>query len=89
MNPFLHSWADRFACSPELAPMEILDAALGACEAALVAQGHLHFASPTSTRARSVVVAAHRLSAAIAAYREVLENRERRERRKRLRDPPF
>ena len=89
MNPFLHSWSHRFASSPELAPMEILDAALGACEAALLAQGALHFASPTSTRAHSVVVAAHRLSAAIAAYREALETKERRERRKRLRDPPF
>ena len=76
---------ERFARSPELAALQILDDALRTCEVALLAaqpelaHGALDVAPRGSSpmRAHAVLVAAHRLAAAIAAYRQALGREER------------
>ncbi len=83
---------ERFVRSPELASLQILDAALVACEAALlaahpeVAHGALdvcpHGSSPM--RAHSILVDSRRLATALAAYREALGRDERRTRRQQM-----
>ena len=80
---------ERFARSPELAALQILDAALTASEAVLlaahpeVAHGALDVCPRGSSpmRAHSILVASRRLATALAAYREALGRDERRSRR--------
>lgn len=82
----------RFVRSPELAALQILDAALGACEVALLAahpelaHGALDVCPRGSSpmRAHSILVASHRLATALAAYREALGRDERRTRREQM-----
>ncbi len=72
--------------SPELAPLAILDAALTACEAALLASYaeiyHGVSDAPRSSgllRATAVITQARRLGTAIAAYRDAVDRDARRE----------
>jgi hypothetical protein len=83
----------RLEAAPELAPLAILEAALTACEAALLASwaeiyhGALH-GSPrgsSAIRANSIITHARRLSAVIAAYRDALDRDQRRAERERRR----
>lgn len=77
--------------SPELAPLAILDAALSASEAALLASyaelynGVLDGIPRGSAvlRARTIIAQARRLSVALAAYRDALDRDARREQRAR------
>jgi len=93
----LRPQSDRFARSPQLAPLAILEAALGPCEAALLAahdelvHGALSICERGSgaRRAHSVLVAGRRLAVALAAYQEALGRAERRKARDRYRDIPF
>lgn len=78
--------------SPELAPLAILDAALMACEAALLASyaeiyhgvGDPPRASGLA-RASAVITQARRLGTVLAAYRDAVERDARREDRARRR----
>lgn len=82
---------ERYARSPELAPLAILDAALDACEVAIfaahqeLAHGALDVCPRGSSamRAHAILVAAHRLNVALASYREALDKEERRARKAR------
>jgi len=86
---------DRYARSPELAPLAILETAIVACQVALlaaqpeVAYGAIEVCPKGSSamRAHGVLVAAHRLATALAAYREALGKEERRTRRQQDRLP--
>ena len=77
---------ERFARSPELASLTILEAALGASEAALmavhpeVAHGALDICERGSSamRAHAILVAMRRLATVLASYREALGREERR-----------
>lgn len=88
---------ERYARSPELAPLSILEAALGACEVALlaahqeIAHGALDVCPRGSSamRAHAILVASHRLAVALAAYREALGKEERSARKAQDRDMPF
>lgn len=88
--------AYRLARSPQLAPLAILEAALGPCEAALLA-AHDELARYTTGRARSseaaratsLMHASRRLGIALAAYQEALDRAERRRLREVERDIPF
>ena len=84
----------RLEAAPELAPLAILEVALTACEAALLASyaeiyhGDLHAPRGSSAvRASSIITHARRLSAVIAAYRDALDREERRADRERHRRP--
>ena len=85
---------ERFARSPELAALSILDAALATSEAALmaahpeVAHGAIDLCERGSSpmRAHAILVALHRLATTLAAYREALGREERRRVRERQRD---
>lgn len=88
---------ERYSRSPELAPLAILEAALGACEIAVLA-AHAELAhgaldvmpkGSSSMRALGLIVAGHRLATALAAYREALGREERRRRKYEERDMPF
>ena len=78
--------------SPELAPLAILDAALTACEAALLASyaelfhgvGE-HPRSSSLLRASAVITQARRLGTVLAAYRDAVDRDARREDRLRRR----
>jgi len=79
--------------SPELAPLAILDAALTACEAALLASyAEIYHGvgdtprGSTLLRATALITQARRLGTALAAYREGLERDARREDRHRSRN---
>jgi hypothetical protein len=93
----LHLPVERYSRSPELAPLAILEAALGACEVAIfaahaeLAHGALDVAPKGSSamRAHGLLVAGHRLATALAAYREALGREERRRRKYHERDMPF
>ena len=85
----------RLEAAPELAPLTILEVALTACEAALLASyaeiyhGALE-GSPrgsSAVRASSIITHARRLSAVIAAYRDALDREDRRADRERRRRP--
>jgi hypothetical protein len=84
----IHLCVERLVRSPELAPLDILESALFASEAALLAvhaelfHGTLDNFSraSSSTRAHAVLLAARRLSLALTAYREALAKEERRAR---------
>ena len=88
---------ERFARSPELASLAILEATLSTCETALlaahpeVAHGALDICERGSSamRAHSILIASRRLATALAAYREALGREERRQVRDRQRDMPF
>lgn len=88
---------ERFARSPELASLSILEAALATCEAALmaahpeVAHGALDVRERGSSamRAHAILVASRRIATTLAAYREALGREERRHLRLRQRDLPF
>ena len=88
---------ERLERSPELAYLAILEAALAACDAALfaahpeIAHGALDVCERGSSamRAHGILVAAHRLATALAAYREALGREERRQHRDRQRSLPF
>ena len=75
-----------FDDSPELAPLAILDTALLACEAALLAanpelmHGQVDACPRASAamRANTLIVQARRLSTALAAYREAVTRDTRR-----------
>ena len=77
--------------SPELAPLAILDVALSASEAALLAQHADLYNGATDDaprgssvlRANAIIVHAHRLATALAAYRDALDRDARRERHQR------
>lgn len=81
--------------SPELAPLAILDAALTACEAALLAayaevyNGAIDDAPRGSSalRANAIITQARRLAATLAAYRDSLDREARREKQERHRMP--
>jgi hypothetical protein len=85
---------ERFARSPELAVLTILEAALATSDAALmaahpeVAHGALDVCERGSSamRAHAILVASRRLATALAAYREALGREERRHVRERERD---
>jgi hypothetical protein len=75
------STLERFVPAPELAPLEILDAALAVSESALYA-AHLELAhgdvdrtkrGSCVMRANAVIVQARRLGAALAAYRHAVD----------------
>jgi hypothetical protein len=78
--------------SPELAPLAILDAALTACEAALLASyaeifhgvGE-HLRTSSLQRASVVITQARRLGTVLASYREAVDRDARREDRQRRR----
>lgn len=78
--------------SPELAPLAILDAALTACEAALLASyaelfhgvGE-HPRCSSLLRAGAVITQARRLGTVLAAYRDAVDRDARREDRLRRR----
>jgi len=79
--------------APELAALSILDAALTASEAALLAS-HLELYNgvvdglprgASALRANAVIVLARRLAAALAAYRDALDREARRDERARYR----
>jgi hypothetical protein len=80
---------------PELAPLAILDAALTACEAALLASyaeihhGAIEDAPRGSSvlRANAIITQGRRLAAAIAAYRDAVDRDALREHRERHRQP--
>jgi hypothetical protein len=82
----LHPPVERFARSPELASLTILESVLATCEAALlaahpeVAHGALEVCERGSSpmRAHAILVAARRLGTALASYREALGREERR-----------
>lgn len=81
--------------SPELAPLAILDAALTACEAALLASYaeiyHGVGGAPRGSsrlRAGAVITQARRLGTVLAAYRDAVDRDARREHRRR-RSLPF
>lgn len=85
----------RFERSPELAPLEILDAALEVSQTALLA-AHVELAhgdiddstrGSCAMRANAVIVQARRLAAALAAYREAVDRDTRRAARERCRLP--
>jgi predicted metallopeptidase len=88
---------ERYARSPELAPLSILEAALAACEAALmaahpeVAHGAIDICERGSSamRAHAILVASRRIATTLAAYHEALGREERRHVRKRQYDMPF
>jgi predicted metallopeptidase len=88
---------ERFARSPELAPLTILESVLATCEAALfaahpeVAHGALDICDRGSSamRAHAILVATRRLATALAVYRETLGREERRHIREQKRDMPF
>jgi hypothetical protein len=88
---------ERFARSPELASLAILDATLATCEIALlaahpeVAHGALDVCERGSSamRAHAILIACRRLATTLAAYREALGREERRQRRDLQRDLPF
>ena len=73
--------------SPELAPLAILDAALSASEAALLAEHADLYNGATDDaprgssvlRANAIIVLARRLAAALVAYRDALDRDVRRE----------
>lgn len=81
--------------SPELAPLAILDAALTACEAALLASyaeihhGDIEDAPRGSSvlRANAIITQARRLAAALAAYRDAVDRDALRVARERRRQP--
>ncbi len=81
--------------SPELASLAILDAALLACEYAVLAScpeihhGALEDAARGSTtlRGQSLILQARRLAAAISAYRDAVDRDARRADRERRRLP--
>jgi hypothetical protein len=80
---------ERYARSPELAALAILEAALGACEVALfaahqeLAHGALDVCPRGSSalRAHGILVAGRRLNVDLASYREALDREERRTRK--------
>lgn len=88
---------ERYARSPELAPLAILDAALGACEVALfaahqeLAHGALDICPRGSSamRAHGILVASQRLNVALASYRQALDKDERRARKAQNLSLPF
>jgi len=88
---------ERFARSPELASLTILESVLATCEAALfaahpeVAHGALDVCERGSSamRAHAILVASRRLATALAAYREALGREERRLVREQERDRDF
>ena len=79
--------------SPELASLAILDAALSACEVALLASypevyNGANEDAPrgsSSLRANAIIIQARRLAAVLAAYRDALDREARREGRERNR----
>ena len=78
--------------SPELAPLAILDAALTACEAALLASYAEIYHGVGDTprgsglaRASAVITQARRLGAVLAAYRDAVDRDARRVDRARCR----
>jgi hypothetical protein len=81
--------------SPELAPLAILDTALTACEAALLASyaeiyhGAIDAAPRGSSvlRANAIITHSRRLAAAIAAYRDAVDRDALRAHRERQRNP--
>jgi len=83
----------RLEASPELAPLAILEAALTACEASILASyaeiynGADDDAPRGSSvvRANSIITHARRLAAVIAAYRDALDREDRRADRERRR----
>jgi hypothetical protein len=85
---------ERFARSPELASLAILEAALTTSEIALlaahpeVAHGALDCCERGSSamRAHAILVALRRLATTLAAYHEALGREERRHVRERQRD---
>jgi hypothetical protein len=93
----LHLPVERYSRSPELAPLAILEAALGACEVAIFA-AHAELAhgaldvmpkGSSTMRAHGLLIAGHRLATALAAYREALGREERRRRKYQDNDMPF
>jgi hypothetical protein len=88
---------ERYARSPELASLTILEAVLNTSEVALlaahpeVAHGALDICErgSSSMRAHSILIASRRLATALAAYREALGREERRQLRNLQRDLPF
>lgn len=93
----LHLPIERYSHSPELASLAILEAALGSCEIALLAS-HPEMAygvldncprGSSVMRAHSILVAGHRLAAALVAYRLALGRDERLARKSRDSDIPF
>jgi hypothetical protein len=88
---------ERFARSPELAPLTILETALNTSEVALlaahpeIAHGALDVCERGSCamRAHSILIASRRLATALAAYCEALGREERRQVRNLQRDLPF
>jgi len=98
MNSFsLRPPIERFARSPELASLTILEAALRTTEAALMAVHPeiVHSSLYTrergspAVRAEAILVAMRRLATTLASYREALGREERRLIRERQRDMPF
>lgn len=88
---------ERFARSPELPSLAILEAALAVCETALIA-AHPDVAygargSPargsTAMQVHAMLVAGRKLAATLASYREALGREEGRRIRERDRDMPF
>lgn len=83
----------RLQTSPELAPLAILEAALTACEAALLASYAEKYHGTNEglrrgssvVRASSIIVHARRLATIIAAHREALDRDDRRADRERNR----
>jgi hypothetical protein len=83
----------RLHGSPELAPLAILEAALTACEASLLASyAEIYHGTnddfrrgSSVVRASSIIVHARRLATVIAGYREALERDDRRAERERNR----
>ena len=81
--------------SPELAPLAILDVALTACEAALLASyAEIHYGAiedaprgSSVLRANAIITLARRLAAAIAAYRDAVDRDALRADRERRREP--
>lgn len=81
--------------SPELASLSILDAALLACEYAVLAScpeihhGQIGDAARSSTtlRGQALILQARRLAAAISAYRDAVDRDARRADRERRRLP--
>ena len=93
----LHLPVERYTRSPELAPLAILEAALGACEIAIFA-AHAELAhgaldvmpkGSSTMRAHGLLIAGHRLAVALAAYCEALSREERQQRKSQDRHMPF
>ena len=85
----------RLEASPELAPLAILEVALTACEAALLASYAETYHGTNDdlrrgssvVRANSIIIHARRLAVVIAGYRDALDRDDRRAERERTRRP--